>query len=119
MPRVTQTQTTETTVELAPTVQAQLEANLSTYNDLKVQAQLIADAMDVEKATIREIMEENSIESLKVGNQPLRMVRGVTSTLDKKKLLEQGVTQAMIDNATVTKPKKAYLDIRGVGEEAA
>ncbi len=105
-------------VRLEPAVQAQLEGNLSTYNELKQQAAMIAEAMDVEKAAMREVMEVNGVESLTSGNCTLRMVRGVTNSVDWKRLHADGIiSEAQKENYTVTRPRKSYLDIRGAGEQ--
>ena len=116
MPRMNQTTApvAMTTVELSPSVQTQLEGNLSTFNELKEQVKLLSEQMDVEKAAIRELMEANSVSKLTVGGCSLNIVTGVTNTIDWKKLHGDGiVSEAQKANYTVTKPKKAYLDIRG------
>jgi len=107
------TQKQQPQLELEPAALAQLRGNVDTYQELKYQVALLTSAMEAEKATIREIMEEAHISSMSVNGCQLKIITGVTNTVDWKKLHGMGVTEAMKREATITKPKKSYLDIRG------
>jgi len=108
---------TRTEVELAPHTAAVLIANLDTYHDLVLQRKILDAAIDHAKETIGEMVTETGYEALAIASSKITLVRGVSSTLDKKKLLAMGVTLAQLDAATVVKPKKPYWKISGAGDE--
>lgn len=113
---LTTTQTTEVTIE--PEVQAHLAGVLNTYTELKTQLDAIQTTIDAEKAVIKLILEDAGVDSVKAGGYSLSIVKGTSSTLDKRKLMAQGVTVAQLEAATTVRPKKEYLSIRG-GDESS
>lgn len=112
---LTTTQTTK--IEIAPELQARLSALLCTYAHLKIQLEAVQTQVDIEKAALKQILEEIGTDSVASDGYHLNIIKGTTSTLNKLKLLAEGVTLAMLEAATVTRPKKPYLSIRG-GDDA-
>lgn len=104
---VTQTQTTE--VELNTAIKEHLIGTLDTIKELVFQVEAINHQIDIEYLTVQSILEDAGVKKLNVNGTPISIVEGTTSRLDKKKLIAQGITQAMIEAATTTKPKKPYL----------
>lgn len=103
------------TIEIAPEVGARISAVLSTYNDLKAQADLLYEQMEIEKEKIYTIMKDAGISKAKVDGVPLTEIKSSQSVLDKVKFVALGGSLEMLENATFSKPKKAYLQI---GEDA-
>jgi hypothetical protein len=112
MPKTEITTTQKTAVVLAPVAAAHLSATLDTLKELKVQMEAIQHLMEIERLTVQQYMVEAGVDKMQVDGLNLAIVRGVTSTLDKKKLLALGVTAAQLEMATTTTPKKPYLSIR-------
>jgi hypothetical protein len=105
------TTTLSETVELAPEVGTRLSALAGTYCELSEQVKILKAQMKDESAKVFALMEEEGIEKCRVDGQPLCIVRGVTNSLDKMKFVELGGSLEMLKNATVSKPKKAYVKI--------
>ena len=103
--------TIETTVKVEPDVAARLTALLDTYQSLKVDADLLYDAMEEEKRKLKGEMELAGLEKVTIAGVPCSIVKGHTSKLDKLKFVELGGSLATLENATSSKPKKAYLSI--------
>lgn len=110
------TQTAE--IDVAPELAARITALLSTYHDLKAQADLLYEQMDVENAKIWDLMKEAGLKKIVVGDVPCTEVGGESSKLDKIKFVQLGGSLEMLANATERKPKKKYLLI-GKEKEAA
>jgi hypothetical protein len=106
-----------TEVVLSPEVGARLAAGLDTYHELVAQRKVLDALIDIEKETIGEMVTATGYEALAIAKSRVTLVRGVTTSLDKVKLIAQGVTLAQIAAATTTKPKKPYWKISGEGEE--
>jgi hypothetical protein len=106
-----------TEVTLTPEVGARLVATLDTYHELVMQRKILEAQIETEKAMIGEIVFATGYEALGIANSKITYVRGVTTTLDQKKLIADGVTLAQLAAATTTKPKKPYWKISGDGEE--
>lgn len=117
--------TISTSTELAPDVvltpiqQARLHASMSQIAGLKDQIALLDEAITEEKVKLTALLAEASAEKLTAAGYTVRIVRGVSTSLDKKKLIAQGITVAQIEAATTHRPKKPYLDVRRVGEKAS
>lgn len=105
-----------TTPTIEPALQQQLHAALSQYTGLLEQITLLEELASAEKAKIRAILEEAGTDKTSQDGYHIALVRGTTSSLDKKRLLAQGVTEAMIAAATVTKPKQPYITVRKQSE---
>jgi hypothetical protein len=108
-----------TTTEIEPKVAARISAVLSVYSELKLQADLLYEGMEEEKAKIFEIMKDAGYEKMEIDGVGCTIVRGTSSKLDKMKFVELGGSLEQLANATVTKPKKAYLRIGAAKEEDA
>lgn len=119
MPRLQTTveATTTTEVELKPSVRRKLLAELRAYASLKEQRDALSEQMDTKKVAIGAIREATGEQSIALEGFKVTEVRGVSSKLDKKKLLLQGVTMAQIEAATTTSPKKPYELVTVPGEK--
>lgn len=107
---ITQTTDIEPTPELSPELLVRLHSALEMHATLK-------QMVEAERETIQSILDESGVAKVKAGDWAVSMTTGGTSSsLDKKKLIAQGVTPAMIDAATTHRPKKPYLTIRKAGE---
>jgi hypothetical protein len=105
----------KTVVELAHS--ARLSALLSTYQDLKSQADVLVAAMAEEKQKIFEILQAEGYEKAEIDGVPCTIVRGTSTSLDKIKFVQLGGSLAHLENATISKPKRPYLVIgKGSGE---
>lgn len=99
------------TVTVDEEIAEKLAATLSTYQDLKLQRDLLDEAMKTESKKIQAEMELIGVDKIQVDGTPCTIVRGTTSSLDKVKFVSLGGSLEMLQNATVSKPKKAYLRI--------
>lgn len=115
-----QTQTTEAETviapEIEPAVKARLDALVSTCRTMVVEATLQKEAIEVEKAKILKLLQDNGIEKVDVAGEPVQIVRSTSSSLDKVKFVQLGGSLKQLEDATIKKPKKPYVLI---GEEAA
>ena len=111
MPTLTATVTTTRELVLKPTVRRKLLTELKTYQELKGQLDAIKSAMDKHKGVIGKLREETGEQSIKIDGFSVTLVAPVRSTLDKQKLIAQGVTMAQIEAATIVKPGAAYEKI--------
>lgn len=98
-------------LQLRPDVRAQLEAMISTWQELKFQEKLIAEQAGVEQSKIGKILADHGYDRVKIDDVNLEWHRGerTPKKLDVMTLLAQGVTQAQIEAATLDKPKKDYF----------
>lgn len=94
-----------------------LAATLSTYHDLKLQRDLLDEAMKTESKKIQAEMDLLGVEKIEIEGTPCTIVGGYTRTLDKIKFVELGGSLKTLENATVSKPRKKYLRIGKAGEE--
>lgn len=119
MPSLTTTQTTE--VKISPALKKKLLLKLKTYASIKVLVEVQLRGLDIIKEEIEELfIQAGEFEALqagvKVDGYSTKHISGVNSRLDKRKLLEQGVSMAQLENAMVTKPSKPYVKISVPGE---
>lgn len=116
MPTVTVTQKVE--VKLSPLLKRKLKQRLDTYANLATQIEAAEHAQGKVKTEIEELFEQaGQGEVLRAGlaidGVHLKRHEGEYSTrLDKKKLLEAGLTTTQIANAYTRTPKKGYMKIR-------
>jgi hypothetical protein len=95
---------------LEPALKKKLEQRLEIYRKLDAEYDLAKAKRDKEKANIEGYFEQAGANSIEVsGHAKLTEVRGVSSTLDKKKFVELGGSLKMLEDATVTRPKRPYL----------
>ncbi len=111
------TATTTTVVKLKPTVKRMLLTELKAYQALAAQLATIKHAMDVRKGKIGTLRESTGEDSISLDGFKVTRVTGTHSTLDKKKLVELGCAMAWIEEATTTKPKKAYEKVTCPGDK--
>jgi hypothetical protein len=111
MPKQTLATAAITTVALEPDMVARVAAKLSTYHTLKVDADLLYEAMAKELADIKGEMELAGVNKMEIDGTPCTIVTGETSSLNKLKFVELGGSLEMLENATVHKPRKAYLRV--------
>lgn len=104
---------TRTEVTLAPGVSAHLAAQLDTYHELVAQRKVLDAVIDQEKDAIGATVLATGYEKLGIASSIITFVRGVSTTLDKQKLIASGVTLAQLEAATTTKPNKPYWKISG------
>lgn len=110
-----QTQTVEP--EAAPTTEATLAVDLRATLDLnldcleKIRAGMVElEAQEAEVlGTLQAVLETIGTDKIVFRGVPVQIIRGTSSKLDWKKLYALGVTEAMKQQATTTKPKKAYV----------
>jgi hypothetical protein len=73
--------------------------------------------MDGHRDSIGKLREETGEQSISLNGFIVTEIRGTITTLDKKKLIAQGVTVAQIEAATITRPKRSYEKITLPGEK--
>lgn len=108
--------TTTEEVILKPVVAKKLRTELQAYQEIKEQIKALTAAADKHKETIGKLRESTGHGSITFEGFKITEVRGVQTKLDEKKLIAQGVTTQMIENAKVTTPKRPYEKITFPGE---
>ncbi len=111
------TTTVEPTVELTPRQQQELRIAFQTYQHLKETLDNAVINLNHQKAVLGRIREKIGEESVGLDGFKVTLVQGTSSRLNKKKLRLVGVTQAQIDMATTTSPKKPYELVTCPGEQ--
>lgn len=116
--------TTEQTVEvkLSPSLKKKLLTKLKAFAANKSTIDALEHSQKKIKAEIEEAFvaagEFNALQSgVKIEGFKTTHVSPVSSRLDKKKLLEAGVSMAQIERATVTTPGKGYVKITVPGDK--
>ena len=112
----TVTTTTTHEVTLKPTLRRRLLTELRTYGELKAQRAALDLAMTKHRSAIEGYLGETGEASLSLEGYKVTLVCPITSRLDKMKLVEQGVTTAQIEAATVTTPGRSYVKVTVPGE---
>ena len=98
-------------IALAPEVQAELRVALTEYVSAKRWAENAEEKLKQCKMKVGLALEPSGQVSTTIDGVSVSWVFPVQTTLDKKKLLAQGVTMAQIEAATLTTPSKSYLKI--------
>lgn len=93
-----------------------LRQELQRYAKLVAEEKAAKKARKASGAKIGKIREKTGEQSLTFEDFKITEVRGYTSKLDKAKLVELGCAMAWIEEATTTKPKKAYEKITCPGD---
>jgi hypothetical protein len=104
-------------IELKTTTRNDLLLELRAYAELKREQTAIQKAMDGHRDSIGKLREETGEQSISLNGFIVTEIRGTITTLDKKKLIAQGVTVAQIEAATITRPKRSYEKITLPGEK--
>ena len=105
---LTATTTVTQTVELSPQLKRQLLNELKAYQGLKSQQDALELALANKKANIGKLRERSGEKMLELEGYKISLVEPVRKELDKKKFVELGGSLAMLENATVSRPTKAY-----------
>jgi hypothetical protein len=108
--------TTTTEVKLRPSILTKLRKELLAYQQMVNEKKALEAKMDKAKSVIGAIRDDTGEASLKVDGFTVTLVAGTSSKLDKKKLISLGCAAAWIEEATVTKPSRAYEKITCPGE---
>lgn len=109
--------TTTHEVQLTRLQQRKLRTELKAYQDLLAERKALDAAIDDHKAAIDRFREQIGEKSLLFEGYRVTLVEGVSTKLDKKRLIGMGVSPAQIEEATVTTPKKPYLKVSLPGEK--
>lgn len=109
--------TTTTEVKLSPRVLMKLRKELHAYQLLVIEKKALKAKMEKAKSVIGAIRDDTGESSLKVEGFTITLVAGIQNKLDKKKLIALGCAAAWIEEATTSKPKKAYEKITCPGDE--
>jgi hypothetical protein len=114
MPTVKTEQTVE--IKLAPQLKTKILRKLRQYAELKLQAKAIESAQaKIRQETEAAFADAGEFAALQAGIRvdDFRVchVSPVRTTLDKQRLIAEGVTVAQIEAATLTVPGRAYLKI--------
>lgn len=117
MPTLTATVSTTKEITIKPALRTKLLKEFRLYAALRDQLKAIESAMDKHKANIGKIRDETGEQSLNVDGFKVTLVAPIRSSLDKAKLIAQGVTIAQIENATVHKPGRAYEKLTLPGQQ--
>lgn len=96
---------------LEPRLKRKLLTELKTYAQLAMQAKAVEKAMEKHKGAIAKLRDEQDEVSIEVDDFKVTLVAPLRSTLDKQKLIAQGVTTAQIEEATVVTPVRPYVKI--------
>ncbi len=111
------TTTVEPTVELTPRQQQELRSAFRQYQLFKTLVEEAQTRLEGQKAVLGRFRERIGEESVGLDGFKVTLVQGTSSRLNKKKLRLVGVTQAQIDMATTTSPKKPYELVTCPGEQ--
>ena len=118
-PKVTTTTTTE--IKLSAALKRKLLTELRTFASLHDQFKALKQAMQKRKDTIQQAFETaDEFDALVAGTKlegfSMKYVAGERKVLDKGKLIDLGVSQEMLDEATVSKKIKPYMKVTAPGE---
>jgi hypothetical protein len=103
---------------ISPALQDVITQAVKTFNELKEQRTAIDEIMELAKQNITLAMIEAGIAKMRVDGTPVAYVTtGKSSRLDKVKFVELGGSLSILAAATVTKPKKPFLQIGAEKEE--
>ena len=111
------TQDQEQVLELSPEMQVRAEAILSTYTELALEAKLLTEQADIEKAKLHAIMDAECLVKTSVTGYTITVVKGETSKLDKLLFVKLGGNLQHLIDATKKKPKKPYVLVTKAGEK--
>lgn len=98
-----------TAVDIDEEIAAKMAASLATYTEMKIQRDLLDEAMKKESKQLLGEMELLGVDKLEVEGYPCTIVRGETTSLDELKFVQLGGDLELLNRAKVTKPKQPYL----------
>jgi len=109
-PQVRTEATATTEIAIEPALKKKLEQRLEIYRRLDAEYEAALAKLEKEAKNIEGYFEQVGAQSIKVDRHAtITEVRGTSSKLDKKKFVELGGSLKMLENATVTSPKKPYV----------
>lgn len=117
---VTATTTVKTELRLTPALKRKLSVYLNTHAQIAAQMREAKEALDSNKAAIEALFiaagEGNAlIDGVDIEGFKLKHVHPITSKLDRKKLMDAGVSLAQLEEGTVTRPGKPYIKLTPPG----
>lgn len=96
---------------LSVTTHERIALILSVYADLKASADVLKEEMDNARLEIFTHLDREGVDKVLVDSIPLAIVRSNTSSLDKVAFVKLGGSLKILEEAMVSKPKKAFLKI--------
>ena len=114
------TTTVKTELKLTPALKRKLSVYLNTHAQIAAQMREAKEALDSNKAAIEALFiaagEGNAlIDGVDIDGFKLKHVHPVTSKLDRKKLMDAGVSAAQLEEGTLTRPGRPYVKITAPG----
>lgn len=103
------TQTQSLAPALSVEAKAALEARVSTCLVLQADLDLLTAQLELEKAALLTEMTEAGVDKAHFAGVPVAIVRGSSSRFNRMKYVQLGGDVALLEQATVTKPKKPYV----------
>lgn len=112
--------TTTAKVELAPRLRAEATRLLTQYQTIKEQLKIQEHALKQVTQRIQDAFDQAGElalldQGVAIGNCKLKVVTGVYATLDRALLIQAGCTPELLEECTVTKPKRPYLKVTTPG----
>lgn len=111
-----------TDVTLAPQLQQRLLVRLEEYARLNEEIAKRKSRQDAIKAEVDTLFVEAGegnalMNGTDIGGYKVKMVCGLSSRLDKKRLVDLGCEPSWLEEATITKPNRPYVRISAPGEK--
>ena len=115
------TTTVTTTIALTPQLKRKVLVELKTFAELSQQMQALKSAMQQRKDRVQALFEEAGefgalTQGISLDGYKAKYVTTIRTSLDKKALIDLGVTDEMLAEATVSKASRPYLKITAPGE---
>lgn len=111
MSRLATVQATDVQLEIAPNIKRKVQLHLKQYEAITEQMRVLKAAQTKELNEVEKLREVIGAKSFDLSGFKVTRVTGDSSRLDQKKMIADGVTPAMIEEWTTTKPKKAFTKI--------
>lgn len=112
MPRLAATTTVTQTITIRPSVQRKLLTELRAWAELKEQLDAIEAAMKEHLASVEAVRDELGVPTFDLeGFKVTRVPEGENIKLDKKKLLEAGVSFEQLEAGEVRSARSGYTRI--------
>lgn len=102
--------TATTTVDIEPALKKTLTAKLTRLKELQAIADAAQAKADKAKAVVDGYFEQAGVNSVSIeGLATVTEVRGTSSKLDKQLFVKNGGSLQVLEDSTVTTPKKPYV----------
>mgnify|MGYP001573967162 FL=1 len=109
------TATTTHQLKLAPQLKRKLLLALKTYTELAAQAKVLALAKKKQSGIVEEIQTELGESSIDIDGYKSTIVAPIRKVLDRKRFVALGGDLAILDQAMIDTPSKAYPKITAPG----